>query len=173
MEAARNLYKVMAYKDEYEVARLYTDGAFAAKLGRQFGGDFKLKVHMSPPLISRPDPETGVPPKRAFSGRWILPMFRLMAKMKGLRGTAFDIFGHTAERRAERRLVDDYAAVLRELAAGLTAERHPLAVQIAAVPDGIRGFGHIKARNLEAARKREAELLALYRKPDSGLQAAE
>ncbi|MFC3228507.1 indolepyruvate ferredoxin oxidoreductase family protein [Marinibaculum pumilum] len=173
MEAARNLYKVMAYKDEYEVARLYTDGAFAAKLDRQFGGDFKLKVHMSPPLISRPDPETGVPPKRAFSGRWIFPAFRLMAKLKGLRGTAFDIFGYTAERKAERRLVEDYAAVLRELAAGLTAERHPLAVQIAAVPEGIRGFGHIKARNLDAARKREAELLALYRKPDSGLQAAE
>ncbi|MEQ8349107.1 MAG: indolepyruvate ferredoxin oxidoreductase family protein [Sneathiellaceae bacterium] len=173
MEAARNLYKVMAYKDEYEVARLYTDGAFQAKLARQFGGDFKMKVHMAPPLISRRDPETGLVPKRAFNGAWLMPAFRVMARMKGLRGTAFDIFGRTAERRAERQLIADYSAVLRELAAGLTAARHPLAVQIAAVPDAIRGFGHVKAASLDAARQREAELLALFRKPDQGLQAAE
>jgi len=172
MAAARNLYKVMAYKDEYEVARLHTDPAFQAKLARQFGGDFKLKVHLAPPILARPDPVTGIPKKIEF-GSWIFPVFRVLARMKGLRGGAFDIFGRTHERRAERQLVTDYSAILQDLAERLTATSHPLAVQIAELPDSIRGFGHVKAANLEKAKAREAELLAAFRSPDAGLQAAE
>jgi indolepyruvate ferredoxin oxidoreductase len=168
---AHNLFKLMAYKDEYEVARLYTDGAFHEKLQRQFEGDFTLQYHLAPPLLARRDPVTGVPRKRAF-GPWMAHVCRLLARLRWLRGTAFDPFGHTAERRMERRLVADYETIVRELASVLDPGNHALAVEIASLPAQIRGFGHIKQRNAEKAKAREAELLDMLRGKAATVTAA-
>jgi indolepyruvate ferredoxin oxidoreductase len=168
---ARNLFTLMAYKDEYEVARLYTDGAFIKKLQRQFEGDFTLDYHLAPPLLARRDPATGEPKKRVF-GPWMRHVFRLLTWLRPLRGTALDIFGYTQERRMERRLIADYEAILRELSASLNPENHALAIEIASLPAKIRGFGHIKARNVESAKACEAELLVLLRGKDSQASAA-
>ncbi len=159
---ARNLFKLMAYKDEYEVARLYTDGAFIEKLNRQFEGDFRLNFHLAPPLLAARDGATGELKKRAF-GPWIFSAFKVLARLRRLRGTPFDLFGRTQERRLERRLIADYEAILRELAASLDAENHALAVEIASLPEQIRGFGHIKLRNVEKVAAPQAQLLELWR----------
>jgi indolepyruvate ferredoxin oxidoreductase len=171
---ARNLYKLMAYKDEYEVARLYSDGNFQRQLAETFEGDaLRISVHLAPPLLARVDPATGEPRKIAF-GPWILRAFGLLARFKGLRGTVFDPFGHTRERRTERRLIAEYEALVGDLMAGLTPARHPLAVELASIPDQIRGFGHVKERHLIAAKAKEAELLARWQMPEAALpQAAE
>ncbi|HZD26556.1 MAG TPA: DUF6537 domain-containing protein, partial [Alphaproteobacteria bacterium] len=169
---ARDLFKLMAYKDEYEVARLYTSGDFERKLNRQFEGEMKLKFHLAPPLLARRHPESGHLIKREFGG-WVLPVFRLLARCKGLRGTAFDIFGRSAERRRERQLIGEYEAVLDSLADGLNPDNHALAVEIAKLPSEIRGFGHVKERNITRAKAREAELMALWRTPRPRASAAE
>jgi indolepyruvate ferredoxin oxidoreductase len=169
--AARNLFTLMAYKDEYEVARLYSDGAFLKKLQRQFDGHFTLHYHLAPPLLAPRDRATGELKKRAF-GPWMGRLFKLLARLRRLRGTPFDIFGYTTERRMERRLIADYEALLRELSASLNPGNHPLAVEIAALPAQIRGFGHVKAKNVEAAKACEAELLALWRNKDAPAAAA-
>ncbi|MDF1736160.1 MAG: indolepyruvate ferredoxin oxidoreductase family protein [Minwuia sp.] len=172
---ARNYYKLLAYKDEYEVARLYTDGTFRRRLQNQFEGEDKLKFHLAPPLISTPDPETGRLSKMEFGG-WIMPVFHVLAGLKRLRGTRLDIFGHTAERKQERALITDYEEVVAELIAKLSAGNHAMAKAIAEVPQDIRGYGHIKEHNIEGAKKREADLLRLFRKPTSSgdrAQAAE
>jgi indolepyruvate ferredoxin oxidoreductase len=169
---ARFYAKLLAYKDEYEVARLYTDTAFQAKLGRQFEGDYKLKFHLAPPLFAQRDPRTGHLIKQEFGG-WVLPAFRLLAGLKGLRGTAFDPFGHTVERKTERRLIADYERLAGELIAGLTPQNHPLALKLAALPDEVRGYGHIKEANIEKTRRKEAELLAQWRNPAALKAAAE
>jgi indolepyruvate ferredoxin oxidoreductase len=169
---ARNYAKLLAYKDEYEVARLFTDAAFAAQLNGQFEGDFRLKFHLAPPLLAARDPETGRLQKQEF-GPWMLQAFRLLAKLKPLRGTAFDPFGHTAERRQERALIRDYEALVDELLAGLSAATHPLAVKIATVPDDIRGYGHVKDSHLAKARHKWDDLLVQWRNPAALKQAAE
>ncbi len=169
--AARNLFTLMAYKDEYEVARLYTDGSFIKKLRQQFDGDFTLDYHLAPPLLARRDPATGEPKKRAF-GPWMRHVFKLLTWLRPLRGTAFDIFGYTQERRMERRLIADYEAILRELSTSLSPENHALAIEIASLPAKMRGFGHIKARNVESTKACEAELLALLRSKDAQVSAA-
>jgi indolepyruvate ferredoxin oxidoreductase len=154
--AAVSLYKLMAYKDEYEVARLYTDGRFGAYRADTFKGG-KVKVWLAPPLIAPKGPD-GKPRKIAFSG-WVLDTaFPLLAKLKGLRGSAVDIFGMTEERKMERGLICDFEADLDRLAAELTPERLPLAVQLAAVPQQIRGFGHVKDASVGPA-KAEARRL--------------
>jgi indolepyruvate ferredoxin oxidoreductase len=160
--AARNLFKLMAYKDEYEVARLYTNGEFLEKLHRQFEGDLRLEFHLAALLIARRNAVTGFPRKRAY-GAWMLKLFRVIARLRRLRGTPFDVFGYSAERRRERELIREYEGVLRELAAALDRENHALAVEIASLPEQIKGFGHIKACNIERAKAREGELLALFR----------
>jgi len=160
--AARNLFKLMAYKDEYEVARLYTNGEFLEKLHRQFDGDLRLEFHLAAPLIARRDPVTGLPRKRAY-GAWMLKLLKLIARLRRLRATPFDVFGYSAERRRERELISAYEGVLRELAAALDRENHALAVEIASLPEQIKGFGHIKACNIEKTKAREGELLALFR----------
>jgi indolepyruvate ferredoxin oxidoreductase len=161
---ARSLYKLMAYKDEYEVARLYTDGEFATKLGQQFEGDYRLTFHLAPPLFAERDPATGQLKKKEY-GAWVLPAFRLLARLKGLRGTRFDLFGYTDERRRERQLIGAYQATIEQVLATLDQNNHSMAVQIAQVPESMRGFGHIKDKNVKAAKERTASLLAAYRAP--------
>ena len=170
--AARNLFKLMAYKDEYEVARLYADPRFREKLAEQFEGRLSLEFHLAPPLFSRRDPETGELEKRRYGG-WMLNAFRLLARLKGLRGGPFDLFGRTEERRTERRLVADYAAVLEEIAGGLGHDNHALAIEFARLPERIRGFGHVKERNLKLVEGDWQRLLELWRKPQSRESAAE
>jgi indolepyruvate ferredoxin oxidoreductase len=160
---ARYLFKLMAYKDEYEVARLYTDGAFLKQVETEFDGDnLRFEFHLAPPLLARRDKTTGLPRKMSF-GPWILPVFRLLAKFKGLRGTAFDPFGRSPERRTERKLIGDYEAMLDEVLAGLTPDNHHVAVGLAAIPEKIRGFGHVKQQHLTAAKADEGALLEQFR----------
>ncbi|HEY5007736.1 MAG TPA: DUF6537 domain-containing protein, partial [Caulobacteraceae bacterium] len=157
---AINLYKLMAMKDEYEVARLYTDGRFKATLGETFTGG-KAKVWLSPPLIAMKD-KNGRPKKIAFGG-WMLKLgFPVLSRLKGLRGGPFDLFGASAERRMERALLAEYEAGLDRLLEGLTAERLPLAVKIASVPDAIRGYGFVREAAAKTAKTSEAALWAQW-----------
>ena len=169
---ARAYHKLLAYKDEYEVARLYTDGRFQAQVAAQFEGRFGLRFSMAPPLIAGRDPETGHLKKRIF-GPWMLTAFGLLARLKGLRGTPLDIFGYSAERRRERALIGEYEATVDALIAGLGSDNHGLAVEIAEVPLAMRGFGHVKEANIDCAKEREAELLAAFRAPAAQASAAE
>jgi indolepyruvate ferredoxin oxidoreductase len=160
---ARYLFKLMAYKDEYEVARLYTDGSFEKQVKTEFDGDsLRLEFHLAPPLFARRDKTTGLPRKMNL-GPWMLPLFRLLAKMKFLRGTALDPFGYSPERRTERKLIEDYEAMLDEVLAKLTPENHHVAVGLAVIPEKIRGFGHVKQRHLVTAKADEAALLEQLR----------
>ncbi|HEY8871832.1 MAG TPA: indolepyruvate ferredoxin oxidoreductase family protein [Stellaceae bacterium] len=159
---ARALFKVMSYKDEYEVARLYTEGDFLKRVADQFEGPYELRFHLAPPLLAERDTATGHLQKRVY-GPWMLTAFRLLARLRFLRGTPFDLFGRTAERRAERRLVTEYGALIGEISEALTPENHAAAVELAALPLEVRGFGHIKEANLERARAKGANLLARFR----------
>jgi len=162
---ARNLAKLMTYKDEYEVARLYADPAYMEKLRRQFEGepgrDYKLTFHLAPPLLAKRD-EHGLLKKQRF-GPWMLTMFRVLAKFRALRGTAFDIFGRTHERRNERELIEQYFALIDEFCATLDTARFDAAMRLANLPDEIRGFGHVKERNVLAAAAKRENWLAEYR----------
>lgn len=156
---ARYYAKLLAYKDEYEVARLYTDGEFVRQLSQQFEGDFKLKFHMAPPLIARPQSEGGIPKKIVF-GSWMAMGFKILAKAKFLRGTPFDVFGYTAERKLERKLIKDYSTLIGELLPKLNHENMDVIVAIAEIPEKIRGYGHVKLANIKVAKQREKELLS-------------
>jgi len=158
---ARYYAKLLAYKDEYEVARLYTDGEFRREIEAAFEGDYKLVFHLAPPLLAKADHRTGEVKKMRF-GPWMMSAFRVLAKLKGLRGTAFDLFGRTVERRTERGLIAEYQQTVAQLLAGLTRENHALAVEIASIPEEIRGYGHIKAKSIAAARAKQAQLLARW-----------
>lgn len=165
---ARYLFKLMAYKDEYEVARLYADGSFQKQVAATFEKDsasgerLRYEFHLAPPLLAKVDPHTGLPRKMSF-GPWMMKAFGLLAKLKGLRGTAFDIFGRTEERRMERRLIAEYDALIGELVNRLTPENHALCVALTAIPEKIRGFGHVKERHLKQAKAEETDLLARLR----------
>jgi indolepyruvate ferredoxin oxidoreductase len=152
----------MAYKDEYEVARLYTDGSFRQQLEGAFEGDYRLEFHLAPPLISRLDPATGRPRKLRF-GPWIMTGFRLLAKLKRLRGTRFDLFGRSPERKLERQLIADYEALLDELKRRLRPDSYDIATALAELPEQIRGYGPVKLASIEKARQREKELLDMLR----------
>ena len=169
---ARNLYKLMAYKDEYEVARLYTDGTFLQQLHEKFDGDFKLQFHLAPPMLAERDRTTGHLKKKTY-GPWMLKAFGLLAHFKGLRGSALDPFGRTAERRTERRLIGEYVAILEEIMSRLAQDNHQTAVELARIPGRIRGFGHVKEANLAEAKKSEVALLAAFRNPAAMPVAAE
>jgi indolepyruvate ferredoxin oxidoreductase len=171
---ARYLFKLMAYKDEYEVARLYTNGHFKKQIEATFEpGNLRYEFHLAPPLLARRDPETGVPRKMSL-GPWMMKAFGLLAKLKGVRGGTFDVFGYTHERRTERRLISDYEAMLDEVLPKLSGANHATAIGLASIPEKIRGYGHVKARHLEAAKKEEAALLARFRSLEPELaQAAE
>ena len=172
LAVARNFFKLMAYKDEYEVARLYTNGAFLKELQAQFEGDYKLEFNLAPPLLAKRDPQTVQLKKRAY-GSWIFKAFRVLARLKGLRGTPFDIFGYTDERRAERQLIDEYEAMIRSLLPSLSATNIDTAVALAELPDKIRGFGHIKEANIARVKAEKENLLALYGRRGPMLSAAE
>ena len=160
---ARYLFKLMAYKDEYEVARLHTDQAFLARVNGMFEGDFKLHYHLAPPLIAKKN-EKGELQKKKF-GPAMLTAFKLLARLKGLRGTTWDIFGRSDERRVERALIGEYRASIDEVLATLDADRLAVAVEIARVPEQIRGYGHVKQRNLDAARVQWQALMHQWRTP--------
>jgi indolepyruvate ferredoxin oxidoreductase len=169
---ARYAFKLMAIKDEYEVARLYTDGTFRKQLHDTFEGDFKLEFNLAPPLFAKRDPETGKLQKSVY-GPWMLSAFGMLAKFKGLRGGALDIFGRTDERKMERRLRDEYIARMERLADGLSAQTHPVAVDLALVPEQIRGYGHVKEAHVERAEAKVKALEEQLRNPDAARKAAE
>jgi indolepyruvate ferredoxin oxidoreductase len=152
-------FKLLAYKDEYEVARLYTDGSFQKALEKEFQGPIRLSLHLAPPLIAKRDPVTGVLRKQTF-GHWVLWAFKVLAKLKILRGTPLDIFGYTVERKIERRQIEDYQAVIDLLLANLNSNNHSLAVEIAGLPMRIRGFGHVKEQARQDTQEYESRLLA-------------
>jgi indolepyruvate ferredoxin oxidoreductase len=169
---ARAYHKLLAYKDEYEVARLYTDGRFHQRIDDRFEGDYSLSFSLAPPLFAGRDPQTGHLKKHIY-GPWVLPTFRLMAGLKWLRGTPLDPFGHSAERRQERQLIADYEATVAELVGTLKRNNHALAVEIARLPLKIRGFGHVKSAAIERVQAEQAELLQCLRNPAHRAEAAE
>jgi indolepyruvate ferredoxin oxidoreductase len=161
---ARNYFKLLARKDEYEVARLHASPAFRKQVAQVFEGDYELRFHLAPPLFARPDPRTGRVRKREY-GPWMLGVFRLLAHGRRLRGTALDPFARLPERRMERELIADYEALVEELLSRLTPDTHAIAVELAAWPDHVRGYGHVKERQLALARQRRDELLGRLRTP--------
>ncbi|MEW6707372.1 MAG: indolepyruvate ferredoxin oxidoreductase family protein [Pseudomonadota bacterium] len=167
---ARYLFKLMAYKDEYEVARLHAQTGFTDKIAEQFEGDYKLVFHLAPPMLAKTN-DKGELVKKPY-GPWMLKAFGLLAKLKGLRGTALDPFGRTEERRTERALIGEYRATVEELLAGLNVDTLPLALEIARIPEEIRGYGHVKARHLAAAKPKWERLMAQWRAGAVHKQAA-
>lgn len=159
---AHSYFKLLAYKDEYEVARLFNKADFKAAINKQFEGNYRLKYHLAPPLIAPKDPHTGLPRKIELGG-WIAPAFRLLAPFKFLRGTSFDPFGYTADRKLERQLIESYEALMAELSQKLvsaTDEQVQLIKELLALPQQVRGFGHVKQRNADIAQRKQAALLA-------------
>lgn len=164
LAAARNYFKLLAIKDEYEVARLYTDGRFQQQLEQTFSGDYQLRFHMAPPIIAKRDAKSGELQKREFGG-WMLSLLKLLPRLKALRGTPFDLFGRTAERKMERQLIRDYQQLVDEIVSGLNHDNHGLAVELLSLPEQIRGFGHVKERNVEQVKSRWQRLLEAWRFP--------
>ncbi|MFZ6672813.1 indolepyruvate ferredoxin oxidoreductase family protein [Undibacterium sp. Xuan67W] len=167
---AKYLFKLMAYKDEYEVARLYTDGKFQQKIAGMFEGDYKINFHLAPPLLAKTDSQ-GHLIKQQF-GPWMMKAFGLLAKFKSLRGSALDVFGYTAERKMERALPVDYKATVSKLLTQLNADNVAKAVAIASIPEDIRGYGHVKERHFAAAKAKEAQLLAEFNDRPQAQRAA-
>jgi len=166
---ARYFFKLMAYKDEYEVARLYTSGEFRRRLEQQFDGDYKVHFHLAPPLLAKRDAH-GHLVKREF-GPWVFTAFKIVAKLRGLRGSPLDIFGYTGERRTERRLIEDYESMVDTLLPTLRVDNVALAADIAAIPERIRGYGHVKEAHLADAKAHERELLARWQEPAASSDA--
>jgi indolepyruvate ferredoxin oxidoreductase len=167
---ARYLFKLMAYKDEYEVARLHTDPAFTLRIAEMFDGEVRLVHHLAPPAVAKRDAQ-GHLVKQPF-GPWMRTAFKWLAKLRGLRGTAFDPFGRTEERRTERALIGEYRSAIDELLAGLTTDKLALALEIARIPEDIRGYGHVKERHLTAARVKWQRLMATWRQGVPAARAA-
>ena len=169
--AARYLYKLMAYKDEFEVARLHTDPAFLAELDAQFPNGYSVKYNLAPPLLSNTDPVTGHPQKKQY-GEWMFKAFKRLAGLKRFRGSALDVFGKTEERQTERKLIEEYIQLLDQILAKLSPVNHAAAVALASVPDEIRGFGHVKEKNLAAARELQAARLKAFNEAQQERQVA-
>ncbi|HXT03490.1 MAG TPA: indolepyruvate ferredoxin oxidoreductase family protein, partial [Casimicrobiaceae bacterium] len=159
---ARYYFKLLAIKDEYEVARLYAETDFVQRIAAQFEGDYKLNFHLAPPTLKKAEGDTAEPAKSTY-GPWMLPLFRVLAKMRRFRGGALDIFGRTQERRRERALVGEYETLVDELLACLAPANYEVAVSLASIPEHIRGYGHVKERHLKDAKAREAALLERFR----------
>ena len=170
---AHYLFKLMAYKDEYEVARLYTDTGFLQRLREQFDGDLRLEFHLAPPMLAKADPATGELKKMSF-GPWVLRLFGALKKFRFLRGTPLDPFGYSAERRTERQLIASYRALIETVLSELSPGNHATAVALASIPEKIRGFGPVKQRHLAAAKAEEVALLEQFKaSPAPLLKAAE
>ena len=168
---ARYYAKLLAYKDEYEVARLHSDGELRKKIEGMFEGDYKVVYHLAPPLLAKTDPLTGEPRKIRF-GSWMGGVFKVLAALRSLRGTPFDLFGYTEERRTERALIREYEDTIARLLVELSPQNHALAIEIASLPEEIRGYGHIKAKSVVAARTKRAELLSAFSEPKKQKAAA-
>ena len=158
---AINYFKLMSYKDEYEVARLYSNKEFINKITDTFEGNFKINFHLAPPIFYKKDKVTGNPLKMNF-GFWIMILFKFISKFKFLRGTYFDIFGYFDERKIERILIKNYEQRILEICSKLTIDNNALAVEIASIPDQIRGFGYIKKKNIEIAKSCEVKLMSSF-----------
>ncbi len=169
---ARNAAKLMAYKDEYEVARLYSDPAFMARLKGEFDGELRLAFNLAPPMFAKRDPQTGHLLKREY-GPWMFKAFGVLARFRFLRGGAFDLFGRTQERRTERALVNEYAQTIRELLPKLNARNFEAALKIAELPEKIRGFGHVKEKSVLAAAELRGQLLAEFAQADKVIKISE
>jgi indolepyruvate ferredoxin oxidoreductase len=156
---ARYYAKLLAYKDEYEVARLHVAPVFLNSIGERFEGDYRLVYHLAPPLLAKADPLTGEPRKMQF-GQWMLTAMRVLARLKGLRGGALDIFGYTEERRTERALIVQYEQMVESLLKDLNRDNCALALELASLPEAIRGYGHVKAKSIAEASTRRDALLA-------------
>ncbi|MAF47241.1 MAG: indolepyruvate ferredoxin oxidoreductase family protein [Rhodospirillales bacterium] len=170
--AARNLYRLMAYKDEYEVARLYTDGRFRQSLETRFTGKYRLGYHLAPPLLAPRDRVSGAPRKLQF-GAWMGGAFKVLARLKFLRATPFDPFGYLAERRRERRLRGTFETLVEEITAGLTSDNYDAALALIANYDQVRGYGHVKRAAMDDAERDAEALRAAFRNGDDARQAAE
>ena len=168
---ARNYFKLLAYKDEYEVARLHSDPAFQAKVAEQFEGNYTLRFHLAPPVLSRIDPKTGKPRKISF-GAWMMVGFRVLAAMKGLRGTAFDVFGYSQERKQERALIAQYEQCLEQVVKHLDEGNYGVALELAKVPEEVRGYGHVKEPAIKKARSQLTQLLTQIEHPELGSGAS-
>jgi indolepyruvate ferredoxin oxidoreductase len=155
---AHSYFSLLAYKDEYEVARLFSNGDFEQELAAQFEGDYRLRFHLAPPLLAKRDPHSGKLLKREFGG-WVLPLFGLLARFKKLRGSALDIFGYTAERKLERALITDYERDIDQVLDQINPQNLDVAVEIASLPLEMRGFGHVKQANIEKVDRRRKTLL--------------
>jgi indolepyruvate ferredoxin oxidoreductase len=167
---ARYLFKLMAYKDEYEVARLHAHSGFQETIASMFEGDYKVHYHLAPPLIAKRN-EKGELQKKQY-GPAMLSAFRFLSRLRTLRGTPIDIFGRTPERRAERALPAEYRDSMEQVIASLDAANHSLALEIARIPEQIKGFGHVKERNLTAARDQWQQLMGQWRQPPGERRAA-
>ena len=164
---ARCYYKLLAYKDKYQVARLFTKTGFIERIGAMFEGDYKLVFHLAPPLWTKPDSVTGEPRKRAYSGQRMLRAFRTLARMRSVRGSILDPFRYSEDRKADRRLIAEYERLIEEVTAALDPNNHATVVELASIPDAIRGYGPIRKRHTEHAKAQEAQLLAKLRgKPE-------
>ena len=168
---AKYYFKLLAYKDEYEVGRLYTEGAFKDKIDELFEGNYKLKFHLAPPLLAKKDPETGHLKKSEY-GSWVLNIFKILSRLKFLRGTKFDIFGWTAERRMERQLIDDYRTLVDEIIDSVDHTNLDLAKQLLALPEEIKGFGHVKENNVAKVMKDWERMLESFRDKNAHKKAA-
>ena len=171
---ARSYHKLLAYKDEYEVARLYTDGAFAEALKTNFDGVRRIEYHLAPPLLARfwKDKTTGHPRKIKLGG-WMTPVFRFLAKRKNLRGTAWDVFGRSSERRREREMITEFEQLLDRIGPKLSDATHATATVLAGLPMDVRGFGHVKLENDRKVQLRKVELLRELDSPSPVSMAAE
>ena len=170
-EIAMNYYKVLAYKDEYEVARLLSDAKFRKELEEQFTGDFCVQYHLAPPIFAKKDRVTGLASKRAF-GQWMTGILRVVAKFKFLRGSAFDPFAWSDDRRLELRLIEEYEHVVREVISNVNANNYRIATELVSFPDTIRGFGHIKRQSYDETMERVKELKSLFDSGDHQSKAA-
>ena len=168
---ARNYFKLLAYKDEYEVGRLFSDPEFDSTLRSAFEGNYRLTFHLAPPFLNRPDPDSGEPKKRSF-GPWLMPVLRILARLKVLRGTPFDVFGHTAERRTERQLIREYEDDVAHLLGALDPKKAALILEIARLPEMVRGYGPVKQRSVDAYRARRQELMDALQAPAAVLAMA-
>jgi indolepyruvate ferredoxin oxidoreductase len=168
---ARYYYKLLAYKDEYEVARLFTDERFQDALNRHFEGDYTLKFHLAPPLLARIDKSTGRPIKREY-GQWMLQIFKLLARFRRLRGTRWDVFGYTEERQREREIIIDYENAVTTLLHRLKPYNHQFACEIAALPEQVRGYGPVKREAMDNLAAQLKHKLDTYRELSESSAAA-